>query len=101
MDFKPVDLTICQIDIRFGENVYPKETYASLSFGHDPMKTVAMAAIFVWIFTFFSYFVTDNTRKDYNNSIFSIISSNVLMNDITHRPISFHSEDQTSLNLLV
>ena len=38
-DFRPIDfLTICQIYIRFSENVYPKEMYSLLSFGHDPIK---------------------------------------------------------------
>ena len=49
LKFCAMELTIC---IRFVTNVTPKEVYASVSFGHDPVKTVAMPTIFVSVFRF-------------------------------------------------
>ena len=40
------DLTIC---IRFCENVIPEKIYASISFGHDPVKPVAMPFLFQYL----------------------------------------------------
>ena len=53
-----MNLTICII---FVENVTPIEVYVSISFRHDPIKTVAMSTIYVWIFTFLHFAATDHT----------------------------------------
>ena len=52
---KRVDRIDCHIYIRFGENMYPKETL-----GHDLINTVAIATIYVWILTFLPFVATDN-----------------------------------------
>ena len=46
------------LTIRFGENVTPKEIYASISFGYDPVKTFAMRAISVSVFGFLDFVAT-------------------------------------------
>ena len=47
-----MDLTIC---IRFGAYLTPKEICASISFGHDPLRTDAMPTISVSVFRFLDF----------------------------------------------
>ena len=87
-DFKSVDLTICQSNIRFGENVCPNEIYASFDVILLP-KLLPWKQFMFGHLHFCTLFPPTIPCEDDYYSRFSI--SNVLMNNVAYRRISSRS----------